>query len=322
MAQTLVKGEMLTFATKAQTGTSYTVAATDRGKLVTFSNASAIAVTLPQATGSFAAGWFTDVANIGSTVVTITPTTSTINGAATITLNPGQSGRIVSDGTNYRFIDGGGIRGNVVSVASAPTCDIGAAASNRVSITGTTTITSLGGVPNAVRLVTFAGALTLTHNATTLILPGGANITTAAGDSCIAASDASGNWTVLSYQPAGGYERVDTNIVRANATKALSAGYSATPFNAGTKSSGTYTPDEASGNFQYAVNGGAHTLAPPTNNCTIIVQYTNNGSAGAITTSGFTRVTGAAFTTVNGDDFLAYITKHNGFSLLNVVALQ
>lgn len=110
-------------------------------------------------------------------------------------------------------------------------------------------------------------------------------------------------------------------VVRPAATSTLTAGYSATPYNAGTKSSGTYTPDEANGNFQYAVNGGAHTLAPPANNCTIIVQYTNNGSAGAVTTSGFSKVSGS-FTTTNGDDFFAYITKHNGFSFLNIQALQ
>src|SRR5438552_17939843 len=36
----------------AQTGASYTVVAADRGKLVTFSNAGAVAVTLPVATGA------------------------------------------------------------------------------------------------------------------------------------------------------------------------------------------------------------------------------------------------------------------------------
>lgn len=107
----------------------------------------------------------------------------------------------------------------------------------------------------------------------------------------------------------------------ADVADVLTAGFAATPYNAGTKSTGTYTPDEANGNFQYAVNGGAHTLAPPTNNCTMVIQYTNNGSAGAITTSGFTKVDGS-FTTTNGDDFFAYITKHNGFSLLQIVALQ
>lgn len=107
----------------------------------------------------------------------------------------------------------------------------------------------------------------------------------------------------------------------ADVADVLTAGFAATPYNAGTKSTGTYTPDEANGNFQYAVNGGAHTLAPPTNNCTMVIQYTNNASAGAITTSGFTKVEGS-FTTANGDDFFAYITKHNGFSLLQIVALQ
>lgn len=91
-----------------------------------------------------------------------------------------------------------------VNVASAGTCDIGAAAAQRVQITGTTTITSFGTVANELRFVTFAGALTLTHNATSLILPGGANITTAAGDSGILASDASGNWRCLAYQRASG----------------------------------------------------------------------------------------------------------------------
>ena len=100
------------------------------------------------------------------------------------------------------------------------------------------------------------------------------------------------------------------------------SGASATPYNAGTKASGTYTPDEANANFQYAVNGGAHTLAPPTNNSTIVIQYTNNGSAGTITVSGFTLVDGDDATTTDGDDFFYYITKLNGFSLLTVKALQ
>ena len=100
------------------------------------------------------------------------------------------------------------------------------------------------------------------------------------------------------------------------------SGASATPFNAGTKASGTFTPDEANANFQYAICGGAHTLAPPTNNCTIVIQYTNNASAGTITVSGFTLVDGDTATTTNGHDFFYYITKLNGFSLLTVKALQ
>src|SRR6185437_8797867 len=37
----------------AQSGTSYTIQTSDYGKLVTFTNASSVAVTLPQAVGSF-----------------------------------------------------------------------------------------------------------------------------------------------------------------------------------------------------------------------------------------------------------------------------
>jgi hypothetical protein len=85
------------------------------------------------------------------------------------------------------------------SVASAATCDIGAAAGLKVAVTGTTAIASFGTQPNRLKFVRFAGALTLTHHATSLILPGAANIATAAGDTAIFASDASGNWRCWHY---------------------------------------------------------------------------------------------------------------------------
>lgn len=92
-----------------------------------------------------------------------------------------------------------------VDVASATTCAIGAAVSNYVRITGTTTITGLGTVASGVyRDVVFAGALTLTYNATSLILPGAANITTAAGDTAGFVSEGSGNWRCLYYTRASG----------------------------------------------------------------------------------------------------------------------
>jgi len=114
----------------------------------------------------------------------------------------------------------------------------------------------------------------------------------------------------------------DADILKADTADVLTAGFAGTVHDAGTKSTGTYTPDEADGNLQKAVNGGAHTLAPPTNDCTIIVQYTNNAFAGTITTSGFTLVDGDSFDTTNGNDFFAFIVKNNGFSSLTVKALQ
>lgn len=85
----------------AQTGTSYTVLTTDFRKFVTHSNGASIAVTLPQASATFPVGWFYYTLNKGAGVVTITPTTSTINGEATLVLNQNEAAIIVSDGTNY-----------------------------------------------------------------------------------------------------------------------------------------------------------------------------------------------------------------------------
>lgn len=87
----------------AQSGTTYTVLIGDYGNLVTFTNGSPVAVTLPQATVTFATFSFYAL-NLGAGTVTITPTTSTINGAATLALTQGQAVFIVSDGTNYQIV--------------------------------------------------------------------------------------------------------------------------------------------------------------------------------------------------------------------------
>lgn len=114
-----------------------------------------------------------------------------------------------------------------------------------------------------------------------------------------------------------------TDYVEPATASNFTAGYTATAANDGTKSSGTYTPTPSGGNFKRAVNGGAHTLAAPTasGDYTLVIQYTNNGSAGTITLTGFNKTTGA-FTTTNGDDFMVYIAKVNGFIHANIVALQ
>lgn len=107
-------------------------------------------------------------------------------------------------------------------VASAATVDLGAQASRSLRITGTTTITSFGTAANGVRrYLRFAAALTLTHNATSLILPGGATITTAAGDTATAISLGSGNWLVADFMPANGWKGAP--VVLATATASTSA---------------------------------------------------------------------------------------------------
>lgn len=91
------------------------------------------------------------------------------------------------------------------TLASATTTDLGSVPGRYVSVTGTTTITGFGTIKDGtIKIVKFGGILTLTHNGTSLILPGAANITTAAGDVALMGSEGSGNWRCLSYQRASG----------------------------------------------------------------------------------------------------------------------
>lgn len=90
-------------------------------------------------------------------------------------------------------------------IASAGTTDLATATGGFAHITGTTTITAFGTLTAGIqRHLTFDGALTLTHNATSLILPGAADIITAAGDIALMVSEGSGNWRCEAYSRASG----------------------------------------------------------------------------------------------------------------------
>lgn len=104
---------------------------------------------------------------------------------------------------NYDAIERQQAKGT--NIASATTTDIGAATGDFVHVTGTTTITGLGTITaGRKRIVRFAGILTLTHNATSLILPTGASIITAADDVATFVSEGSGNWRCVEYTRANG----------------------------------------------------------------------------------------------------------------------
>lgn len=88
-------------------------------------------------------------------------------------------------------------------VASATTLALGT--ERYYHITGTITITDIDftdAVDGRWAWLIFDAALTLTHNATTLQLPGGANIVTAAGDRALFVQDATDNVICLAYVPA------------------------------------------------------------------------------------------------------------------------
>ena len=97
---------------KTVSGSTYTVLASDENKLLDCTNAAGCAVTVPQAsaTGNFPNSFRVHVRNScagdGTTspygAVTITPTTSTIDGKAALTVFPRETVEVVSDATNYK----------------------------------------------------------------------------------------------------------------------------------------------------------------------------------------------------------------------------
>lgn len=121
-----------------------------------------------------------------------------------------------------------------------------------------------------------------------------------------------------------GKEAVDAEILRADTDDNLTAGYTATADDDGTISSGTYTPSPVGGNLKRIVNGGAFTLAAPTyaGDYTMVVQMTNNATAGEITVSGFTKASGDPTTTTDTHAFLLHIVKVNNYKTLYIEALQ
>ncbi len=90
------------------------------------------------------------------------------------------------------------------AVASASTVNLDTTTGDYIHITGTTTITAITLASGRRRTVVFDGILTLTHNATSLILPGGVSITTAAGDTAVFEGEGSSNTRCVDYTRASG----------------------------------------------------------------------------------------------------------------------
>jgi hypothetical protein len=247
-------------------------------------------------------GTFTAPSTLARTTIYASSTGSAINwGSGTI--------KDVVLGIPARFCD---LLNTIeVSLASAASVDIGAAGNSKVEITGTTTITSFGTVAHKVRFVRFSGALTLTHNATSLILPTGANIVTQAGDTAIFASDASGNWRCWSYNSGG-----------------TVGGQLKFPATQNASSDPNTLDDYEEGSFTPALNIGGSTTGITYN--TQVGDYTKIGNAvrltfdlilsskGALT--GTVTLTGLPFTAAGATPALAgYINSSNAAS--NVVPI-
>lgn len=179
-----------------------------------------------------------------------------------------------------------------VTLASAATVNIGAAAANDVSVTGAVTITAFDTIAaGAVRKITFAAALTLTHNATSLILPTGANVTTGAGDVAQFTSLGAGNWRCDFYTKAGGVFATlsgaetlsNKTLSNANITGFIESGSAFT--------GSTFTPDFTTGtDFEYTTTANTLITLPAAaagRSYTITIKY---GGAHTVTFAGGTLI--------------------------------
>jgi hypothetical protein len=130
--------------------------------------------------------------------------------------------------------------------------------------------------------------------------------------------------TTLTRSAAGKMAVEGQNVLLAGTTENITKGFTVTPNNIGTVSSGTTTPDPANGNYQYYTNNGAHTLAAPTSDCAIDILVTNGASAGAITFSGFTvgSSTGSTYNTTNTNKFILSVRRINAVATYSWYALQ
>lgn len=161
-------------------------------------------------------------------------------------------------------------------IASAGTISIGEG--GYFHVTGTTTITDIDPAPDKAGrafVLVFDGVLTLTHNASTLILPGGASITTAAGDAAIFRSEGSDVVRCVAYQRASGAALVASGATEASDSEIWTGTDTSkviTPrrlisaaVSQALTDGATITPDFNAGFNFHVTLGGNRTLANPTN---------------------------------------------------------
>lgn len=148
-------------------------------------------------------GWHCWIINASTGNLTLDPnSTEQIDGANTLVLRPGESCKVECNGSALRTVGLTPVLGKGADVASASTINLDAATGRLVDVTGTTAITAITLAEGEEAITRFTGALTLTNGAS-LVLLGGADIATAAGDIAVWVGYAAGVVRMVSFSRAG-----------------------------------------------------------------------------------------------------------------------
>ena len=145
-----ISGNQTRIVTNIQTGSSYTIQASDCGKLVSFTNANPVPVILPQAGTVIVSGCWIELQNAGAGTVTIIPTASTIDGAASVQLVTNAGLQVISGSGQFytqRGSGGGSGSGNSGTVSTASSAQLAYYPSAGTAVSGSGC--TIGGSPNS-----------------------------------------------------------------------------------------------------------------------------------------------------------------------------
>jgi hypothetical protein len=145
-------------------------------------------------------------------------------------------------------------------------------------------------------------------------------------DGKLSLNGSSSGATVLHAPATGGVSMTfptgtDTVAVLGAADQVVSGGANVTSL---TQSTGNITVDCGARPAQYITNGGAFTITAPSSDGYCYLDVENNGSAGAVSLSGFSPNTmgGATLDTINGHNFRLVISRVHAHANIFAIALQ
>lgn len=140
-------GSLLSTATPVTSfNANFTASVNDRAKLFVWTGGGGGGVLTLDSVATLGNNWFVMFRNAGSGAVTVTPTSGTLDGAASLSFQPGESATLITDGTNFFSVGFGknavfAFDYTVVAVPGTGTYTLLTAEQNRVSYSFTGLLT-------------------------------------------------------------------------------------------------------------------------------------------------------------------------------------